>query len=210
MIVRNDFDQGTDEWLAYRRCGIGSSDCPVIMGVSPYMSLSELYQDKKGTLVKDNKSDFVLRLGHEFEIKARARFELDTGLEVEPLNVEHAKEPWLRASLDACSLEQKTFAEIKYMGQKNFDLVKSGQVLEHHVPQIQHQFMVTGFANGYYVVYTLSEDKKAIQEYFCLEVKPDHDYIINKLYPALKDFWQMVTSSIAPLEIPKVRKKRSK
>src|SRR5262249_26782935 len=37
----------SEEWLAWRRTGIGGSDAPVIMGLSPYRGLLSLYVDKK-------------------------------------------------------------------------------------------------------------------------------------------------------------------
>lgn len=190
-------EQQTAEWHEYRRNGLGSSDAPVVMGVSPYMSRRELWLEKRG-LFEPKRSEFVMRLGQEFEPKARARFELDTALEVEPEVVEHESENWLRASLDACSFKDKIFAEIKYMGRKNFDLVRSGQILPYHFPQLQHQFLVTGFEIGYYVVYTLSNDKKDIEDYFSLKIFPDNEYINSQLVPNLRKFWHCVKNDIDP------------
>jgi len=31
-----DLEQGTPQWLAWRRAGIGASEAPVIMGLSPW------------------------------------------------------------------------------------------------------------------------------------------------------------------------------
>ena len=39
------------EWLAYRRKGIGGSDCAIVFGASPWRTTRELYWDKKG--IKD-------------------------------------------------------------------------------------------------------------------------------------------------------------
>jgi putative phage-type endonuclease len=203
-------EQNSPEWLEYRRGGVGSSDAPVIMGVSPYMTLRELWLDKKGRFERQKKSEFVLRLGQEFEIKARARFELETGIVVEPECVEHESEPWLRASLDACSIEERTFVEIKYMGEKNFDLVQDGQVLTHHFPQLQHQFMVTGFESAYYSVYTLSEDKKEFGRSHTMKILPDRLYIETLLYPACRKFWDSVLNNVEPVDPPKIRKRRTK
>lgn len=37
-----------DEWLAYRRKGIGGSDVASALGLSPYRTKRELYYDKIG------------------------------------------------------------------------------------------------------------------------------------------------------------------
>lgn len=202
-------EQGSNEWLEFRRQGVGSSDAPVVMGVSPYSNLHELWLDKKGLKQDEPVNGFVMKLGQEFEPKARARFELETDIEVEPVCLIHSEHNWLRASLDAASIEHGVFAEIKYMGQKNFDLVKSGVVLKHHWPQIQHQFLVSGFKRGFYVVYTLTEDKKNISNYFCLSVEPDPVYITSLLYPALRTFWTMVENNEEPAK-PEIKKRKLK
>jgi putative phage-type endonuclease len=192
-------EQNTDEWIAWRRGGVGSSDAPAIMGVSPYMTIYDLWLDKQGLYEGKKRSDFVMRLGQEFEPKVRARFELETDIIVEPAVVEHSDEPWIRSSLDACSFYDCVFAEIKYVGNKKLEEIKSSMaVLPHHYPQIQHQFLTTGFSHAYYVAYTLSEDKKEIADYFSLKVDPDPVYICSLLYPNVKEFWRCVTNKIPP------------
>ena len=37
-----------EEWLGWRRMGIGGSDVSVIAGVNPYRSIYELWEDKMG------------------------------------------------------------------------------------------------------------------------------------------------------------------
>ena len=41
-------DISRDEWLEKRRHGIGGSDAAIIMGVSPFSSLMDLWLDKTG------------------------------------------------------------------------------------------------------------------------------------------------------------------
>ena len=37
-----------EEWLAYRRRGIGGSDAAAVLGISPFMTGRDLYYDKLG------------------------------------------------------------------------------------------------------------------------------------------------------------------
>ena len=37
-----------EEWLAYRRKGIGGSDVAAVLGVSPFRTARDLYYDKLG------------------------------------------------------------------------------------------------------------------------------------------------------------------
>ena len=42
-------EQKSEEWLDWRKKGIGSSDAPIIMGVSPWKTPFELWEEKTGT-----------------------------------------------------------------------------------------------------------------------------------------------------------------
>ena len=37
-----------EDWLSYRRLGIGGSDVAAIMGISPFATIRDLYYDKVG------------------------------------------------------------------------------------------------------------------------------------------------------------------
>jgi putative phage-type endonuclease len=192
-------DDTRTKWLNWRSKGIGSSDAPVIMGVSPYMTRLELWKEKLGLERKD-RSSFATELGNKFEIRARSWFCLDTGIEIDPENCQHKDFVWLRASLDGFNEQEKIFVEIKYMGQKNYDLVKSsGLPLDHHHPQLQHQFLVTGYSKAFYIPYTLDSDKKEMQDIFALPIFPDHAYI-EKLFAEERDFWQLIQDKKPPLD----------
>lgn len=194
-----DLVQNSTEWEEYRKTGLGASDFPVIMGVSPYSTRLALYSEKIGEPVEKKSNNFIMSLGHKFEPQVRARLEIETSIEFDPEVVEMEDFPWLRASLDACSFEHGIFAEIKYMGKKNFDLVKAtNEPLEHHMPQVQGQFMVTGFEKGLYIPYTLNKEKTDIEDFLYVEVSVNKNYIERHLFPELKRFWDCVVNRIPP------------
>ena len=58
-----------EEWLEYRRQGIGGSDAAALMGVSPFATARDLYYDKlKIVSYKDDDSNWVeKRIGHLLE-----------------------------------------------------------------------------------------------------------------------------------------------
>lgn len=192
-------EQNSTEWLEWRKLGLGGSDAPIVMGVSPYTTRLELYEDKLGIRQQVKKNSYVMNLGHAFEPKVRARFEIESGVEVEPEIVEMEGFEWLRASLDAANLSYGLFAEIKYMGKKNFKICKETSApLDHHYPQLQHQFMVTGFEKGIYIPYTLTDDKKDIEDFTYIECTPNKVYIESHLFPELKRFWDCVLNKVPP------------
>lgn len=198
-------NQNSEEWHRWRNAGIGSSDAPIIMGVSPYSTPYKLWMQKLG-LEKGNAENFVTELGHRFEDPARAQFALETGIEVEPECVEHHEMPQFRASLDGLNAEEKIFVEIKYMGEKNLELVESTKKpLDHHYDQLQHQFLVTGFTRSYYVAYGLNQAKSDISKLVTIEIFPNLDYIQNTLIPKEIEFLKLLKDKVPPELMPKDR-----
>ena len=94
------------EWLAYRRKGIGGSDCAIVFGASPWRTTRELYWDKKG--IKDlaptkEESNWVAKeVGHRLEELVAQIFMKKTGLQ--PYAVRkmfyHPDYPWMLADVD--------------------------------------------------------------------------------------------------------------
>lgn len=70
-----------EEWLEYRRAGIGGSDAAVIVGLNPWRSLSELYADKLG-LLPDKEDNEQMRIGRDLEEYVARRFCEATGKKV--------------------------------------------------------------------------------------------------------------------------------
>ena len=46
LVLVNTADLPEEEWLEYRRRGIGGSDAAAILGVSPFATARDLYYDK--------------------------------------------------------------------------------------------------------------------------------------------------------------------
>lgn len=72
------------EWLAYRRRGIGGSDVAAILGISPFRTARDLYDDKLNIAsVADDAGNWVaLEMGHLLEPLVARIFAKKTGLEV--------------------------------------------------------------------------------------------------------------------------------
>lgn len=197
-------EQVGDNWLKWRNKGIGSSDAPVIMEVSPYMTRLQLWEEKLGIGAKRDGDNFITQFGKHFEKLARSHFELQMGFETPPECIEHKEFAHLRSSMDAINMKERVFAEIKYMGNDNFDECVAGKkTVDHHFPQVMHQFMCSGFERGFYVPYTLTSDRKQIDRIEVIPLAPDREYIEQKLFPAEQDFWNAVLTQTAPELGPK-------
>ena len=79
-IVKSS-DLTREEWLAYRRTGIGGSDAAAVIGLNPYRSTIELYADKMG-MMPEKEDNEAMRLGRDLEQYVADRFCEETGKKV--------------------------------------------------------------------------------------------------------------------------------
>jgi putative phage-type endonuclease len=77
-------DQGTQEWQEWRKTGLGGSDAPVIMGVSPWNTPYKLWAERCG-LLAPRRSNSAMDRGNALEPKIRAQYELIRDLEMQPV-----------------------------------------------------------------------------------------------------------------------------
>jgi putative phage-type endonuclease len=148
-FIRLDFEQSSDDWLSWRREGIGASDAPVVMGLSPWQKAGELLLLKTGQQAERPANDAMQR-GKRLEPMARLAYVQHTGIEVSPVCVQSREHPWMRASLDGLSADGRHVLEIKCPGEKDHSLAASGSVPEKYYPQLQHILAVTGLAEIHY------------------------------------------------------------
>ena len=67
-----------DEWLERRRSYIGGSDAAAVVGLNPYKTNVELWQEKTGQLQpKDISGEIYVKYGHDAEAPLRELFKLD-------------------------------------------------------------------------------------------------------------------------------------
>jgi len=177
-------------WHEWRKLGIGASDAPVIMGVSPWKSRRQLWQEKIADEVKVDSGNWATRRGNALEPAARATYELTHEIEMPAKLVVHPKHQWLRASLDGYNEEAKVVLEIKCPGNEDHALAVAGKVPEKYLPQIQHQLMVTGARVAHYYSFDGTDG-------VVVRVEPDADYQ-TVLFAKEFEFWQHVTNRTEP------------
>lgn len=135
--------QGSPEWLAYRRSRFNASESAALLGVSPWQTPYQLWLEKTGKT--DSKPNAAMLRGTELEPAARAAYEEQTGLVMQPLVLEAGR---YSTSLDGMTLDGDLVLEIKcpLRGTRS-DLwrdVTAGAVPKHYLVQVQHQLMVSG------------------------------------------------------------------
>lgn len=91
-----------EEWLSYRRRGIGGSDAAAILGISPWRTARDLYYDKLNVVKADMDENWVaLEMGHLLEDLVARIFAKKTGLRIFQRKVmfQHPLYPWMLADL---------------------------------------------------------------------------------------------------------------
>ena len=104
VVVETD-NLSREDWLSYRRQGIGGSDAAAIMGVSPFYTKRELYYDKCGITpaMEEEESNWVAKeVGHRLEDLVAEIFSKKTGLRVFPIRkmFRHPLYPFMLADVD--------------------------------------------------------------------------------------------------------------
>ena len=84
LVLVETADLSEEDWLDYRRRGIGGSDVSAIFGTSPFRTARDLYYDKLNIAsVEDDEGNWVaMEMGHLLEPLVAKIFERKTGYRV--------------------------------------------------------------------------------------------------------------------------------
>ena len=178
------------EWLEWRKLGLGASDAPVVMGVSPWKTRHQLWLEKTGQKVDEPTNQYILDKGHAMEPKARALFEITDNDSYPPVNLVHQFISYIRCSLDGYSCVKNQVLEIKYVGKEDHENAAKGIVPEKYYWQLQHQLLVSKADLVKYV----SFDGSTIN---VIDVKPNAKDQ-KKLFKELLLFWDLVRTIEEP------------
>jgi len=166
-------------WLEWRKSGIGASDAPTIMGVSPYKTINQLWKEK--VIGGDQEDNAAMARGRAIEPIAFEFFVGETGIFLESQKCyEHPERNWMRATTDGINEAEKVLVEIKSCRDLHDEVPK------HYYPQLQHQMEVVGYDKMYYVSHNGIEGK-------ILEVEKDPEYV-KELIRKEEEFWERVQS----------------
>lgn len=181
-------EQGTQEWKEFRKTKIGGSDAPVIMGVSPWKTPFQLWEEK--ILGKEQEITSSMSRGMALEESARQRFQEKVGVLMMPKVVVHPERDWQIASLDGISFDGKEILEIKHANKDVFYEATQGNLPDYYMMQIQHMLHVTGAERCYYFVSTGTEDTY-------VSVLPN-EKMINKIVKEEEKFFKFMIDKEPP------------
>ena len=184
-----------EQWLRYRKQGIGGSDVASLLGISKWKSEIELWLDKTNQTNEPPVENEAMQWGTIMEPIIRNHFAEVTGKTVVELKamLQHPEYPFMLADVDGVTvddagnpaiLEIKTASEFKRSEWEE-------DVPAYYQTQIQHYLCVTGIKKAYCAVLIGGNSFKIY------EVDAD-DEIQAMLIAVEKNFWNKVQNMIRP------------
>lgn len=182
--------QGTPEWAAARRSGIGGSDAPIVVGESPYRSAYELWAEKVGLIPRPEQTE-VMAWGHRLEPLVAAAYTEATGRRLRRVRrlLRSRGRPWQIASLDRAVIGERRLVEIKTTRSPRWD--GADPVPPDVLAQVEHYLAVTGWEVADVAVLVAGSDLRII------EVGRDDAYI-RDLVEIEADFVRRVETRTPP------------
>lgn len=181
-----------EEWLSYRRTGIGGSDSSVIVGLNPYKSKLELYTDKLGLLPEKEETE-QLRIGRDLEDYVAKRFSEETGKKIKRNNFMWRSKsfPFMIADVDREIIGENAGLECKTTSVWNKSDFDKGDIPLTYYVQCMHYMAVMGYERMYLAVLVLSKG------FFWYVVERDEDEI-KSLIQSENEFWECVSKETPP------------
>lgn len=181
-----ELSQGSKEWMEFRATHYGASEAAAMLGISPYMSRTDLLK-LKATGQDQEHSDFTKKLfqnGHDTEAAARSLLEQDMGEDFYPVTCSKDK---LSSSVDGLTLDGSVAFEHKLLNNGLYEAVLSHQVPDHYMAQCQQILLVTGAER---VIFMCSDGTRECRA--SLEILPDQSW-----FDRIESGWNQFESDLA-------------
>lgn len=142
-----------EQWLEYRKTGLGGSDAAAVVGLSPYRSKIELWADKTGRMPETEDNE-AMRTGRDLEQYVAERFCEAAGKKVRRRNYifQHDEYDFITANVDREIIGENAGLECKTtsaFAKADFD---SGEIPLYYYCQCCHYMNVMGYDRMYLAV----------------------------------------------------------
>ena len=194
-ILANTKDMPREEWLAWRKKGIGGSDAGAICGLNPYATPYTVWADKTGRLPEKEDTE-SMRQGRDLEEYVARRFCEYTGKKVRRKNatIQHENIPYMLANIDREVIGEHAGLECKTTSIMNLRKFRNGEFPDQYYVQCIHYLAVTGWDRWYLAVLILN------QGFYVFTIERDEEEI-RALIEAEQEFWK---TYIVPDKAPPV------
>ena len=193
-ILASTENMSYEQWLDYRRKGIGGSDASVVCGINRYQSPVELWLDKTNQIPAEEAGEAAY-WGTLLEDVVRSEFSKRTGINVKQVHyiLQSEEYPFMLANLDGvcehpefgtCGFEAKTASAYKASEWED-------GIPDEYQLQIQHYMAVTGY-KGFYIAVLIGGNT------FRWKFVERDEELISMLIELESDFWYHVQDLTPP------------
>ena len=144
-----------EDWLGYRKQGIGGSDASVVCGINKYKSPVELWMEKTDQIPHQEAGEAAY-WGTQLEALVRTEFTKRTGIEVKQIRqlLQSEEYPFMLANLDGVC-EHPDLGPLIFEA-KTASAYKAAEwedaIPDEYQLQVQHYMAVTGYQGAYVAV----------------------------------------------------------
>ena len=182
-----------EEWLRYRKGGIGGSDAGAVCGLNPYRTAMEVYYDKTSDEIEEMDNE-AMRQGREFEEYVARRFMEATGKKVRRANALYYDErhPFMYADVDRLVVGENAGLECKTASPYMADQWKDGKIPLSYQIQCYH-YMSVFQADAWYIavliygkefqVHRIERDEAVISDLIHIEKNFWKEHVEKKILP---------------------------
>jgi len=191
-----------DEWLEWRRRGIGGSDVAAVLNQSPYRTARDLYYDKTGRHSTDTDGDrsITFEIGHLLEDVVAQIFAKKTGLTVfeDHTMYQHPLFPFMIADVDRFALlpdGKKAVVECKTSHYNNMKTSwVNGAVPRHYELQVRHYLSVMNMDTAFIACLFSNNENDFIWARIDRDLEEEESTILQ-----LREFWdRYVRAGVEP------------
>ena len=191
------------DWLAMRKLDVTSTESAALFGMSPYMTLFDLWHRKRSGLVPEFKSNDRMKWGNRLEAAIAHGIADEQGWEIKPMK-DYMRDPelCLGSSFDfvIISMDEPVHLEIKNVDYLAF---RDGwiehddgsiEAPEHIEMQVQHQMAVSGFKRAFIGAFVGGN------RYELIERERD-EAVIAAIRAKVEQFWDTVEAGQEPTPV---------
>ena len=209
-----------EEWLRYRKQGVGGSDAGAICGFNPYRSAMQVYYYKTSGEIEDIDNE-AMRQGREMEEYVARRFTEETGKKVRRANAMFCdeKNPFMLADVDRMVVGENAGLECKTASPFMAEYWSGDKIPLSYQMQCYHYMSICN-ADAWYVavliygrefkVYKLERDEEIISNLIQLEKNFWEEHVLKRVLPdpdgskladsVIAEYFKESTGAVIPLQ----------
>lgn len=184
QVLVSTANMSHEEWLQWRRRGIGGSDAAAIAGLSPWKSPVAVWLEKTGQ-VEPVEPGEAAYWGTVLEDVVAQEFSKRTGMRVRRRNaiLRHPQYEWMIANVDRMLVGSSEGLECKTTSAYQAKEWEGDEIPAQYIIQVQHYMAVTG-AKAWWLAVLIGG-----QRFVHKRIERD-DELIQQLIEIERDFWE--------------------